>query len=63
MFGCIPDCRESSLGLELTVFTEFEGSAMELDMLSADDLGQDTDRSDTEPSYVLATEVDMETDT
>ena len=35
---------------------------MESDVLSARDLGQDTDQSDTETSYVLATEVDLETD-
>ena len=34
MFGCIPDCRESSLGLDSTVLTEFEGSAMESDVFS-----------------------------
>ena len=55
MFGCIPDYREPSLGLDLTVLAEFEGSAMESDVLSAGDLGQNT-------SYVLATEVDMEAD-
>ena len=38
MFGCIPDCRESSPGLDSTVLTEFDGSAMELDVLSAGDL-------------------------
>ena len=63
MFGCLPDYREPSPGLDLTVLTEFEGSAMESDVLSAGDLGQDTHQSDTEISYVSATEVDMETDT
>ena len=62
MFGCIADYREPSPGLDLTILTEFEGSAMESDVLSAGDLGQDTDQSDTETSYVSATEVDMETD-
>ena len=62
VFVCIPDYREPSPGLDLTVLTEFERSAMESDVLSAGDLGQDTDRSDTETSYVSATEVDMETD-
>ena len=38
MFGCIPDCRESSPGLDSTVLTEFDGSAMESDVLSAGDL-------------------------
>ena len=50
MFGCIPDYREPSPGLDLTVLTEFEVSAMESDVLSAGDLGQDTDQSDTETS-------------
>ena len=62
VFGCIPDYREPSPGLNLTILTEFEGSAMESDVLSAGDLGQDTDQSDTETSYILATEADMETD-
>ena len=62
VFGCIPDCRESSLGLDLTALTEFQGSAMESDVLSVGDLGQDTNHSDTETSYVSATEADMETD-
>ena len=61
MFGCIPDYREPSPGLDLTVLTEFEGSAMESDVLSAGDLGQDTNQSDTETSYMSATEADMET--
>ena len=29
MFGCIPDYREPSPGLDSTVLTEFEGSAVE----------------------------------
>ena len=62
MFGCIPDCRESSPGLDLTVLNEFKGSAMELDVLLAGDLEQDPDHSDTETSYVSATVPDMETD-
>ena len=62
MFGCIPDYREPSPGLDLTIPTEFEGSATESDVLSARDLGQDTDWSDTETSYMTATEMDMETD-
>ena len=62
MFGCIPDYRGPLPGLDSTILTEFEGSAMESDVLSAGDLGQDTDQSDTETSYVSATEVDMETD-
>ena len=62
MFGCIPDCRESSPGLDLTVLTDFDGSAMESDLLLVGDLGQDTDHSDTETSCMLATEADMETD-
>ena len=63
MFGCIPDYREPSPGLDSTILTEFEGSVMESDVLLAGDLGQDTNWSDTETSYVLATETDMETDT
>ena len=62
VFGCIPDYREPSPGLDLTVLTELEGSAMELDVLSAGDLGQDTNWSDSETSYVSSTEVDIETD-
>ena len=62
MFGCIPDYREPSPGLDSTILTEFEGSAMESDVLLAGDLGQYTDQSDTETSYVLATEANMETD-
>ena len=62
MFGCIPDYREPSPGLDLTILTEFEGSAKESDVLSAGDLGQDTNQSDIETSYMSATEVDMETD-
>ena len=62
VFGCIPDYREPSPGLDLTVLTEFEGSAMESDVLLAGDLGQDTDQSDTEISYMSATEADIETD-
>ena len=41
IFGCIPDEREPSLGLGSSVPAEFEGSAIELDVLSAGDLGQD----------------------
>ena len=63
MFGCIPECRESSLGLDSVGLTEFEGLAMESDVLSAGDLGQDTDKSDTENPYTSATEADVETDT
>ena len=71
MFGCIPDSREPSCitdyrepspGLDSTILTEFERSTMQSDVLSAGDLGQDTDQSDTETSHVLATEADMETD-
>ena len=62
VFGCIPDCRESSPELDSTVLTEFDGSAMELDVLLAGDLEQDPNHSDMETSYVLAIEADMETD-
>ena len=62
MFGCIPDYREPSAGLDLTVLTKFKGSAVESDVLLAGDLGQDTNQSDPETSYMSATEVDMETD-
>ena len=37
MFGCIPDCRELSPGLDWIVLTEFDGSAMELDVFSIGD--------------------------
>ena len=37
VFGCIPDCREPSPGLDLTALTEFERSAMEFDVLSTGD--------------------------
>ena len=62
VLGCTPDCRESSPGLDLSVLIEFDGSAMESDVLSAGDLEQDPDHSDTETSYVSATGADMETD-
>ena len=62
VFGCIL-VRESSPGLDSTALTEFEGSAMESDVLSAGNLQQDTNHSDTENSYMSATEADMETDT
>ena len=39
MFGCIPDYREPSPGLDSNLPTEFKGSAMESDVLSAGDLG------------------------
>ena len=35
MFGCIPDYKEPSPGLDSTIPTEFKGSAMESDVLSA----------------------------
>ena len=50
VFGCIPDYRELSPGLDLTILTEFKGSAMESDVLSAGDLGQDSNWSDTKTS-------------
>ena len=62
MFDWIPNYREPSPGLDFTVLTEFEGSAMESDVLLAGDLGQDTDQSDVDTSYISATEVDMEMD-
>ena len=64
VFGCIPECRETSPGLDLDSLglTELEGSAMESDVLSAGDLGWDTDQLDMENSYTSATEVDMEMD-
>ena len=43
VLGCIPECRESSPGLDSTGLTEFKGSAMESDVLSAGNLGWDTD--------------------
>ena len=33
VFGCIPECRETSPGLDSMGLTEFEGSAMESDVL------------------------------
>ena len=60
MFGCIPDYREPLPGLDSTILTKFKGSAMESDVLSAGDLGQNIDQSDTEISYMSATEVDMD---
>ena len=62
VLGCIPDYREPSPGLDSTVLTQFEESAMESNVLSAGDLEQDIDRSDTETSYMSATETNMETD-
>ena len=62
VFGCIPECRASSLALDSTGLTEFEGLAMELDVLLAGDLGRDTDQMNTENSYISATEADMEID-
>ena len=62
IFGCIPDYREPSPGLDLTVLTKFEESAMESDILLAGDLGQDIDQSDADTSYILTTEVDLEMD-
>ena len=59
MFGCIPDCRESSPGLDSMILTEFDGSAMESDVLLVE---QDPDPSDMETLFVSATEVDMETE-
>ena len=59
IFGCIPNQREPTLGLDSTVPTEFEGSDMESDVLSAGDLGQTIH---TESSYVSTKEADMETD-
>ena len=62
VFGCIPECRESSPGLDSTGLTEFEESVMESDIFSAGNLGQDTNQSDMENSYTSGTEVDMEMD-
>ena len=62
VFGCIPDYREPSPGLDLPVLTELKGSAMESDVLSVGDLGRNTDQSDTETLYMSTTEMDMETD-
>ena len=44
VFGCIPECRESSLGLDSMDLTEFEVSAMESDVLSPGYLRWDTDQ-------------------
>ena len=61
IISCVPEPAEVSPGLDFSVQTEFEGSAMELDVLSAGNLGQETE-TDTEASYVSVTEADMETD-
>ena len=61
IFSCIPEPAELLPGLDSSVLTEFKGSAMESDILSAGDLGQET-KTDTEASYVSTTEADMETD-
>ena len=57
MFGCVPNYREPSPGVDLTIQTKFEGSAMESDVLSAGHLEQDTNQSNANMSYMLATEV------
>ena len=62
IFSCVPEPAEFSPGLDSSVLTEFEGSAMESDVLSAGDLGQETE-TDTEASYVSVTEANIETDT
>ena len=62
IFSCVPEPAEFSPGLDSSVLTEFEGSAMESDVLSAGNLGQET-KTDAETSYVFATEADMETHT
>ena len=62
IFGCVPEPTEFSPGLDSSVLTEFKGSAMEFDVLSAGNLGQETE-TDTEVSYVSVTEANMETDT
>ena len=53
VFGCI-SVRESSPGLDSTILMEFEGSAMESDVLSSSDLQQETEHSDD--SYTSATQ-------
>ena len=59
IFSCVPEPAEFSPGLDSSVLTEFEGSAMESDVFSAGNLGQETE-TDTEASYVSTTEADME---
>ena len=61
IFSFVPEPAKFSPGLDSSVLTEFEG-AMELDVLSAGNLGQETE-TDTKASYVSATEANMETDT
>ena len=61
IFSCVQEPAEFSPGLDSSVLTEFEGYAMELDVFSAGDLGQETE-TDTEASYVSATKADMEMD-
>ena len=62
IFSCVLEPAEFSPGLDSSVLTEFEGSATESDVLSAGDLGQETE-TDTEASYVSATEANMGMDT
>ena len=62
IFSCVPEPAEFSPGLDSSVLTEFKGFAMESDVLSAGNLGQETE-TDTEASYVSVTEADMEMDT
>ena len=61
VFSFVLEPTEFSPKLDSSVLTEFKGSAVELDVLSAGNLGQET-KTDTEASYVSATEADMETD-
>ena len=51
IFSCVLEPAEFSPGLDSSVLTEFKGSAMELDVLLAGNLGKETE-IDTEPSYV-----------
>ena len=62
IFSCVMNPTEFSPGLDSSVLTEFKGSAVELDVLSAADLGQETE-TDTEASYVSMTKAAMEMDT
>ena len=62
VFSCVLEPAKFSSELDSSVLTEFKGSTMESDVLSAGDLGQETE-IDTKASYVSVTEADMEMDT
>ena len=61
IFGCIPD-REESPELDSTAAMDFETSTLESDVMSAEDLHQDMEHSDTETSYASATNMEVNMD-